>query len=233
MENVVKYSGAKFRSFQQLLINLILLQCVQSPSVTIFDVYLKIIFFYFQFSVSQFTWQIWKTNKSFKSNRIMKKAYMLCLGLKKSLSSPRLELTAQGMVQHTNDQSRVRYHSATQVPLTIIDVTLFISGRQDGALWYIQNLEKPASWHQRYDSFFGKSWELYYTCFVTLTSHRLYSDKPLFFLKKWANPASFLFIFGLFKQTLQIFTANICEKMSIQYTVLGFEPATFGIWVFS
>ena len=87
----------------------------------------------------------------------MKKAYMLCLGLKKSLSSPRLELTAQGMVQHTNDQSRVRYHSATQVPLTIIDVTLFISGRQDGALWYIQNLEKPASWHQRYDSFFGKS----------------------------------------------------------------------------
>ena len=45
---------------------------------------------------------------------------------------------------------------------------------------------------------------------------------------KGPTPASFSFIFGLFKQTLQIFTTNICEKMSIQYTVLGFEPTTFG-----
>ena len=30
---------------------------------------------------------------------------MLCLGTKKSLSSPRLKLTAQGMVQFTDDQS--------------------------------------------------------------------------------------------------------------------------------
>ena len=37
----------------------------------------------------------------------MKKALMLCLGPKKSLSSLRLELTAQGMVQHTDDQSLV------------------------------------------------------------------------------------------------------------------------------
>ena len=32
--------------------------------------------------------------------------------------------------------------------------------------------------------------------------------------KKWANPGLFLFIFGLFKQTLQIFTTNKCEKIT-------------------
>ena len=37
----------------------------------------------------------------------MKKALMLCLGLKKSLSLLRLGLTAQGMAQCTDDQSRV------------------------------------------------------------------------------------------------------------------------------
>ena len=37
----------------------------------------------------------------------MKKVYMLCLGPKKSLSSQMLELTTQGMAQHTNDQSQV------------------------------------------------------------------------------------------------------------------------------
>ena len=46
---------------------------------------------------------------------------------------------------------------------------------------------------------------------------------------KWANPGLFSFIFGLFKQTLQIFTTNRCEKMSIQYMVPGFEPMTFGM----
>ena len=34
----------------------------------------------------------------------------------------------------------------------------------------------------------------------------------LFFKKNGPTPTSFLFIFGLFKQTLQIFTTNICEK---------------------
>ena len=53
------------------------------------------------------------------------------------------------------------------------------------------------------------------------------------FFKKWANPGLFLFIFGLFKQTLQIFTTNICEKMSIQYMVTGFEPTIFGTRVSS
>ena len=32
---------------------------------------------------------------------------MLCLGLKKSLFSPRLEFTAQGMEQCTDDKSQV------------------------------------------------------------------------------------------------------------------------------
>ena len=41
---------------------------------------------------------------------------MLCLGLKKSLSSPRLELMAQGMAECIDDQSKVWYHSAIQAP---------------------------------------------------------------------------------------------------------------------
>ena len=39
---------------------------------------------------------------------------MLCLGPKKSLSSLRLKLLAQGMAQRTDDQSQVWYHSAIQ-----------------------------------------------------------------------------------------------------------------------
>ena len=48
--------------------------------------FIKINFVYFQFSVSQFTWQLWQTNNSVKSNRpnkIMKKGLMLWLGPKK------------------------------------------------------------------------------------------------------------------------------------------------------
>ena len=53
------------------------------------------------------------------------------------------------------------------------------------------------------------------------------------FFKNGPTPASFLFIFGLFKQTLLQFLQQICEKMSIQYTVPGFEPTTFRSWVSS
>ena len=44
------------------------------------------------------------------------------------------------------------------------------------------------------------------------------------------NQASFLFIFGLFKQTSLQFLQpiNVKNVMSIQYTVPGFEPTTFG-----
>ena len=43
------------------------------------------------------------------------------------------------------------------------------------------------------------------------------------FLKK-GHPWPVFIYFRVLKQTLQFFTANIREKMSIQYTVLGFEP---------
>ena len=49
---------------------------------------------------------------------------MLCLGPKKSLLSPKLELTAQGMVQHTDDQSQVWYHSAIQAPY-LLDINFW------------------------------------------------------------------------------------------------------------
>ena len=39
-------------------------------------------------------------------------------------------------------------------------------------------------------------------------------------------PASLLFIFGLF-QTNSTFYGCQCEKVSIQYPVLGFEPMTY------
>ena len=44
------------------------------------------------------------------------------------------------------------------------------------------------------------------------------------------TPASFSFIFGLFKIKTTIFSKKI---MSVQYTVLGFEPTTSRIWVVS
>ena len=49
-------------------------------------------------------------------------------------------------------------------------------------------------------------------------------------MKNGQTPATFSFIFDLFKQTIQFFTTNQCEKniMSIQYMVPGFEPMTFG-----
>ena len=48
-----------------------------------------------------------------------------------------------------------------------------------------------------------------------------------FLTTKWAVTGLFFVHFRLFKQTLH-FTTNKCEKMSIQYMVLGFEPTAFG-----
>ena len=47
--------------------------------------------------------------------------------------------------------------------------------------------------------------------------------------------ASFSFIFGLFKQTSLQFLQQINVKnvISIQYTVPGFKPTTFGMWASS
>ena len=55
----------------------------------------------------------------------------------------------------------------------------------------------------------------------------------LFFLIKWAIPGLFFVYFHPIKQTFLIFTTIKCETMSIQYTVLGFEPTTFSTWVSS
>ena len=63
-------------------------------------------------------------------------------------------------------------------------------------------------------------------------SHRSYVGRLQKFYKyffKWADPASFPFIFGLFKQTIQFLQQiNVKNVMSIQYPALGFEPTTFG-----
>ena len=49
-----------------------------------------------------------------------------------------------------------------------------------------------------------------------------------FFLKKWAIPGLFFVYFWSFSHKHEYnFTTNQCEKMSIQYTTLGFEPTTF------
>ena len=49
----------------------------------------------------------------------------------------------------------------------------------------------------------------------------------MFFFKKWANPASFSFIFGLFKQTIQFLQQiNVKNVVSIQNAALGFKPTT-------
>ena len=53
------------------------------------------------------------------------------------------------------------------------------------------------------------------------------------FLKKWTNPGLFFVYFRSFQTNIKMFTTNICEKISIQYTVPGFEPTTFGMWVSS
>ena len=55
----------------------------------------------------------------------------------------------------------------------------------------------------------------------------------VFFLSKnGPTPASFSFIFA-FPNTYYNFTTNKFEKMSIQYTVPGFELTSFGTWVSS
>ena len=53
------------------------------------------------------------------------------------------------------------------------------------------------------------------------------------FYKNGPTQASFSFIFGLFKQTIQfLIHINVKNVMSIQYMVLGFEPTTFRTWVY-
>ena len=52
------------------------------------------------------------------------------------------------------------------------------------------------------------------------------------FLKNGPIPASFSFIFGIFKQTIQFYNKSMW-KMSIQHMAPGFELTTSGTWVSS
>ena len=55
-----------------------------------------------------------------------------------------------------------------------------------------------------------------------------------FFFKNGPTPSSFIVCFRSFQTNIiTYFTTNICEKMSIQNTVPGFEPTSFGTWVSS
>ena len=49
------------------------------------------------------------------------------MGLIKSLMSLKLELTAQGVAEHTDVQSRVWYHSAIQVPISGFILSLAVA----------------------------------------------------------------------------------------------------------
>ena len=47
------------------------------------------------------------------------------------------------------------------------------------------------------------------------------------FFKKWANPSLFFVYFWSYQTNINtILTTNQCEKISIQYTALGFECMT-------
>ena len=59
------------------------------------------------------------------------------------------------------------------------------------------------------------------------------SLSKLLLFKKWANPGLFFIYFRPSEETLQFFTTNKCEKISIQDTVPGFELTTFGTWASS
>ena len=60
-----------------------------------------------------------------------------------------------------------------------------------------------------------------------LTRLDLTKEANMCYFKKWANPGLFSFIIGLFKQTLNFFTTNICEIFlsSIQCQDLNPRPS--------
>ena len=65
----------------------------------------------------------------------------------------------------------------------------------------------------------------------TLQTQRPWIDD---FILKMGHPRPLFVYFRSFSNKLQYnFTTNLCEKMSIQYTALGFEPTTLRMWVSS
>ena len=65
------------------------------------------------------------------------------------------------------------------------------------------------------------------------TCNTMYLHCVSFFFLKMGQPRPLFVYFRSFKTKITNFTTNLCEKMSIQYKVPGFEPTTFGMWVSS
>ena len=65
---------------------------------------------------------------------------------------------------------------------------------------------------------------IYFVCVDDLFVALMISYAPFL---SGSSLVSFSFIF-VFSNNITIFTTNKCEKMSIQYTVLGFKTMTFG-----
>ena len=54
---------------------------------------------------------------------------------------------------------------------------------------------------------------------------------PKSLIKQMSHPRPLFHLFSVFSNKYYNFTTNIFEKMSIQFTVLWFEPPTFRTWV--
>ena len=87
-----------------------------------------------------------------------------------------------------------------------------------------------------------KYWTFYWRCptsvssqiqILTFQTFCFATFQSLFSKKMIQSRPLFCFHFASFQTNIEMFTTNryICEKISIQYTVLGFEPRAFGKWV--
>ena len=69
-------------------------------------------------------------------------------------------------------------------------------------------------------------------CHTRLTDYCFLVHACYVFFKKWETRPLFC-LFSSFQTNITKFYIKYMWKMSIQYTVPGFEPTTFGTWVFS
>ena len=156
---------------------------------------------------------------------------MMCLGPIKSLLLLRCKLTAQGMADHTNVQSRVLYHSAIRVPFKIANHLLTPKGfgKSDGL-----NLVLNAYTHE-VSKDINKKFEM------TITNSKdnfdFQSDK--FTIEPGTNviklfcpfpPGLFFISFRLYKKTLQFLQRiNVKKWLSSIYQDANPQPSEFPI----
>ena len=69
--------------------------------------------------------------------------------------------------------------------------------------------------------------------FASLTTGSTVGRHQIFNFFKTGRPRPLLLLFSSFQTNITILTTNICEKISIQYMVLGFELTAFGTRVSS